>query len=46
LEWSTVNDLFMMVLGACRLRVFQVRVGAKREQMTFGFYPTLAGSFT
>jgi hypothetical protein len=35
-----------MALGTCRLGVFQVRVGAKWEQMTFGFYPTLAGSFT
>jgi hypothetical protein len=35
-----------MVLRTCQLGVFQVRMGAKREQMTFGFNPTPAGSFT
>ncbi len=35
-----------MVLRTCHLGVFQVGMGAKREQMTFGFYPRFAGSFT
>ncbi len=33
-----------MELRTCCLGVFQARLGAKREQMTFGFDPTLAGS--
>jgi hypothetical protein len=34
----------LMPLRSSRLRMFQDGVGAKREQMTFGFCPTCAGA--